>query len=173
MKTLSQKKKLGILSLSILALTVVGLISTGTMTMSDLRSNILGTTSPSYTCTENSHKRNLREYNQSVENQADTQEQLNTISGEITVLQNKIAEHRGTITLKQAAIVTRPDEILRIQGLITPLTTYINKNCKPGNNTKVCNEKKKARSDYEREIRGLKNLETDIKKLETTIRGLE
>lgn len=169
MEALSQKKKIGIIAGAILLLTVVTLVGTGRMSLTWLSSSAI--TSPTYVCSEQNQARNLAQYNQIPNNIINANNKISIISGEIKVLQDKINAHNTTIAQKQAQITTRPAEIARLNGLIAPLTTFINTKCsKPtGSMVRTCNDKKKEKLKYENEITKLNNLENDITKLQNEI----
>lgn len=169
MEALSQKKKIGIIAGAILLLTVVALVSTGRMSLTGLSSSAIS--SSTYVCNEQNQARNLAQYNQIPNNIINANNKISIISGEIKVLQDKINAHNTTIAQKQAQITTRPAEIVRLNGLIVPLTTFINTKCsKPtGSMVRTCNDKKKEKLKYENEITKLNNLENDITKLQNEI----
>lgn len=169
MEALYQKNKMGIIAGAILLLVVVTLVSTGRMSLTGLSSSAI--TSPAYVCSEQNQARNLAQYNQIPTNIINANNKIAIISGEIKVLKEKINAHNTTIAQKQAQITTRPSEITRLNGLIAPLTTFINTKCsKPlGSMVRTCNDKKKERLRYENEISKLNALENDIKKLQNEI----
>lgn len=169
MQALSQKKKIGILAGAIVLLTIVTLVSTGRMSLSGLSSSAI--TSSNYVCNDKNQAKNLTQYNQIPNNIVNANNKIHIISGEIKVIQDKINTHNTTITQKQLQITTRPTEIVRLNGLISPLTTFINTYCKnpTGSMVRTCNDKKKERLKYENNIAKLNALENDIKKLQNEI----
>jgi peptidoglycan hydrolase CwlO-like protein len=166
MQALSQKKKIGILAVAILVLTVLGLVGTGHMSLSGLMSDSLN--SSGYACSENGQKLKLSQYKRAPSDQRTAQSNINIISGEIVILNQKITEKNVIIAEKQALILTRPAEIVRIKALIAPLTTYINTQCK-NVNTSICNNKKTQKAKLEAEIVKLNKLESEITKLQNEI----
>lgn len=173
MQTLSQKKKIGLIAGAILLLTVVALVSTGRMSLSGLSSNAI--TSSNYICNEQNQAQNLSRYNQIQNDIVHANNKISIVSGEIKVLQEKINAHTVTIGQKQAQITTRPAEITRLNGLIAPLTTFINTKCNnpTGGMIQTCKNKKKERLGYQNEITKLNALESDIQKLQNEITTLK
>ncbi len=166
MEALSQKKKIGIIAGAILLLTVVALVSTGRMSLTGLKSDALS--SSDYACSGSGQQKKLAQYTNAPANKIKAENNIGIINNEIVVLNGKISAKEVTIGEKQAQIATRPAEIVRINGLIEPLRTYIETNCQ-NKNTSICKNKIKQKLKLENEIVKLNNLETDITKLQNEI----
>lgn len=156
MNTFSPKQKIGILSLVILGLSLVSLLSTGHLNMSQLSSSVLD--GSDYTCTENDQKRNTHEYTLAFQKKEQLDNKLKIASGEVSVLEQNIKNHKKTITSQEKIL-------LQQKTLIHELNKYISKNCTPPKTSQeraICTQKKEQKI----------NLEQNIKSITDTIKSL-
>lgn len=146
MEPLSRNKKIGLFSLVVLSLALVGLFLTGNLSFSGLKSNVLD-----QSCTVQGQAAKLPQYKDTILKRDQAQKTLDIVSGEIVVLNKQITEHKDTIKKKQQQIDTK-------NAKIAELDKFIENKCR-GNLAKsaMCKEKKQQRKDLAQDIQILKN----------------